>query len=82
MRAIQIVSKILLLGSALALAACTSSNDDGDGGGGTPDATTKLVQFIAGVADDAGDPLPVNDGAFPFNDTSDRTRPLRINSGS
>lgn len=64
----------LLLASSLLLAGC------GDGGVEMPAVPTSLtVSGLAATSSEDGEPFPINDGAFAFNDTSDFTEPRRIN---
>ncbi|MGQ0502061.1 MAG: hypothetical protein ACT4P0_05535 [Panacagrimonas sp.] len=67
---------ILVLG-ALGLSACGGG---GSSGNGNPVSSTGDVQAIAATTDDTGRPMPINDGAFTFDDTSETSRPQPINA--
>lgn len=47
----------------------------------TPPAqtTTERLIELASRTDEVGEPFPVNDGAFVFNDTADDTEPVPVN---
>ncbi len=66
----------VLLGAAALLAAgCDSNNSPARAAEGT----TATVLDIARSTSEVADPFPVNDGAFAFNDTSERTDPIAVN---
>lgn len=66
---------IPLLAAGL-LAACGGDDDDP----AAPQATaTERVLEIAAQGDEVGEPIPVNDGAFVFDDTAETTAPVSIN---
>jgi hypothetical protein len=68
--------------AAAGLAACS----DNDNRSFPPDpppppvqtATERLIE-LAAQTDEVGEPFPVNDGAFVFNDTVEDTEPVAIN---
>lgn len=62
-----------LLLASLLLTGC------GDDGVDTPVPSSLAVSGLAAMSSEDGEPFPINDGAFVFNDTSDFTEPRRIN---
>lgn len=64
-------SALLALGLLLTGARC--SDDDAP-----VTSTTARVALIASQPDDTGEPFPVNNGAFQFNDTRETTDPRPV----
>ncbi|HEX4895341.1 MAG TPA: hypothetical protein VFV11_03320 [Solimonas sp.] len=65
-------SALVALGLVLSASRCSDDDDP-------VRSTTARVAAIAAQPDDTGEPFPVNDGAFVFNDTRDTTDPRPIN---
>ncbi len=66
----------LVLGSALLLGACS---DNDDRAVAPPDTTaTDIVIELAAQTDEVGEPFPINDGAFVFDDTDEGTEPAPL----
>lgn len=62
--------------AATLLVAC---GDDDDGPAAPQANATERVLEIAAHGDEVGEPVPVNDGAFVFDDTAENTEPVLIN---
>lgn len=77
-RSIPALSMVLL--GVVVLAGC-GTDRPGNGGGLPPGPapTTDGVTATAATTSEDGEPFPINNGAFAFNDTSDLTDPRVIN---
>ncbi|SFF39188.1 hypothetical protein SAMN04488120_103158 [Fontimonas thermophila] len=72
MRLLRLCVPLLAAGM---LAAC---GDDDDPPAPQASATARVLA-IAAQDDEVGEPFPVNDGAFVFDDTAETTEPVSIN---
>ncbi len=66
---------VLVGATVLFAAGCDSNNNPARGADGTTATVLDLARYTSEVAD----PFPVNDGAFAFDDTSERTDPIAVN---
>jgi len=71
----QSAAAVLVGATVLLAAGCDSNNNPARGA----DGATARVLDIARSTSEVADPFPVNDGAFAFDDTSERTDPIAVN---
>jgi hypothetical protein len=67
---------LLSLCAGLLLTAC-SDNDDRAAALPDPSATDMVIE-LAAQTDEVGEPFPINDGAFVFDDTAEDSEPAAL----
>lgn len=69
---------LLVAAAGLLLSAC--GNDiSGDSSTPTVTPTSQTVTQLSASSSESGEPFPINDGAFAFNDSNETRDPLAIN---